>query len=112
MVSAVSNRTRSVTEVIGLTQEDVAEIAGTSTRTVSRWWSGASTPQPAKQQRLRELAYVAEELARVLEPEAAREWLLSPNRHLAHDSPAERIRQGDYRAVLALIEALADGVSF
>ena len=110
VVSAVSSRTRTVTESLGLNQEEVAEIVGTSARTISRWWSGETTPQPPKQKRLREVAYVAEEISKVLEADGAREWLFTPNRQLGHDSPAEKIAKGEYRAVLALIEALADGV--
>ena len=110
MVSAVSNRVRSLTETLGLTQDEVAGIVGTTPRTVGRWWSGESTPQPPKQKLLRELAYVAEEISRVLQPSDAKEWLFMPNRQLDHDSPADRIEKGQYRSVLALIEALADGV--
>lgn len=112
MVSVLSGRARSLTEAVGLTQDEVAGIVGTTPRTVSRWWSGESTPHPGKQRRLRELAYVAEEVSKVLKPEHAREWLFTPNQRLAHDSPADRIASGDYRSVLALIEALADGVVF
>lgn len=110
MVSTVSSRVRSVTEALGLTQGEVGAIVGSTPRTVGRWWAGESTPHPSKQRLLRELAYVAEEISKVLEPEEAREWLFMPNRLLGHDSPADRIEQNDYRSVLALIEALADGV--
>jgi hypothetical protein len=33
-----------------------------------------------------------------------------PNRLLRHDSPAARIREGDFRSVLAVLDALADGI--
>jgi hypothetical protein len=36
--------------------------------------------------------------------------MFTPNRALGHDTPADRIKDGDYRAVLSLIEAIADGV--
>ena len=110
MVSAASGRARSVTEHLGLTQEEVAEMVDATPRTVHRWWTGASAPQPQKLKRLRELAYVIEELAKVLQPEPAREWLFTPNRQLDHDSPAERVARGEYRSVLALVDALAEGV--
>ncbi len=112
MVSATTLRVRSLSDVLGLTQDEVASLVGASPRTISRWWSGATTPQRSKQKRLRELAYVAEEIAKVLEPAAAREWLFSPSRQLDHDSPADRIARGDFRSVLALIDAIADGVFF
>lgn len=110
MVSPVLSRTRTVTDSLGLSQHEVAESVGTSARTISRWWSGKTTPHPPKQRRLREVAYVAEEIAKILEPAEAREWLFTPNRQLGHELPAEKIAKGEYRVVLALIEALGDGV--
>ena len=93
-----------------LTHEEVAEIVGASARTVGRWRNGSVVPQPDARKRLLELAYVADELAKVLKRGDRNAWLFAPNRLLDHDTPAERIAQGDYRAVMALIEALADGV--
>ncbi len=37
-------------------------------------------------------------------------WLFEPNRLLDGDTPAERIRNGRYKDVLAVIAALADDV--
>jgi len=79
-------------------------------RSVQRWWSGEARPPAERERRLRELAYVLTELNKVLKPAAAREWLLSPNRELDHDTPAERVAAGDYRLVLDLIDALGEGV--
>jgi len=61
-------------------------------------------------QRLLELVYVGEQLSRVLRPEDANLWIFSRNPLLDGDTPAERIERGDFRAVLAVIEALAEGV--
>jgi hypothetical protein len=46
----------------------------------------------------------------VLRPEDANLWIFSPNELLDGDSPAERIERGDFKSVLAVIEALAEGV--
>ncbi|MEX2228198.1 MAG: antitoxin Xre/MbcA/ParS toxin-binding domain-containing protein [Dehalococcoidia bacterium] len=108
--SALATRVRELSAEIGLTQSDVGQIVGSSSRSVSRWWSGQSVPQRSKQQRLLELTYVLDAVSTVLDPEDAHMWFFSPNRLLDHDSPADRIRAGDFRSVLALIEALADGV--
>ena len=108
-MSVMAERVKGITTSLGLTQDDIAAIVGASTRTVNRWWSGEVSPQRPKEQRLRELAYVGEQVARVLKPEQARDWLFMPNRLLDHDAPADRIERGDYRTVLALIEALAEG---
>ena len=61
-------------------------------------------------QRLVELAYVAEALTEVLPAEDANLWMFTPDRLLAHDTPATRIHDGGYKDVLDLIEAIADGV--
>jgi len=61
-------------------------------------------------QRLLELAFIGEQLAGVMRPEDANLWIFAPNRLLKGDSPANRIAAGDYKTVLALIEALADGI--
>ncbi len=110
MPSALASRARELSEKLGLTQAEVAGIVGTSTRSVSRWWSGDANPQRSSQQRLRELTYVAEAISEVLEPEHAKLWLYMPNKRLDHHSPVDCVHEGDFRRVLGLIEALADGV--
>jgi len=95
-VSAViAERIQDLQESAHLNQGEVGRIVGASARTVSRWEKGAAAPQPNARQR---------------QPEERNLWIFSPNRLLDHDSPADRISQGDYRSVVALIEALADGV--
>lgn len=108
--TAIRDRVRELEDRAELSHGEVARIIDTSARTVGRWAAGESAPQRDAQQRLLELAYVAEQLAEVVEPGERNLWLFSPNRLLEHDTPAERIAAGDYRTVLALIEALADGI--
>lgn len=108
--AAISSRVRQLEGTAELTHQNVAAIVGTTARTVSRWGTGQSIPQREARQRLLELAYVVEELAKVIEPGERNLWLFSPNRLLNHDTPTERISSGDYRSVIALIEALADGI--
>ena len=72
---------------------------------------GHCTPQREARQRLLELAYVAEQAAAVIQPTDLSLWLFTPNHLLDHDSPADRIAAGDYRSVVALLEALADGIT-
>jgi transcriptional regulator with XRE-family HTH domain len=108
--SALASKVRSISQLLLLSQEDVGSIVGTSARTVARWSSGASEPQRTARDRLSELVFIGEQVSRVLKPEAANWWIFAPNELLGADTPAERIRAGDFRSVLALIEALADGV--
>lgn len=110
--TAIASKVTQLSERARLTQEDVGRIVGTSGRTVGRWVRGDVNPQPTARERLLELAYVAEQLVEVLglSPDDANIWIFSPNRLLDGDKPSERIHAGDYRSVLALIDALADGI--
>ncbi len=95
---------------LGLTQEEVGSIVDASARSVARWQAGGVVPQRLNKQRLIELAYVADAVTQVMPRENANLWMFTPNRLLDHDTPADRVRSGQYRDVLALIEAFADGV--
>jgi uncharacterized protein (DUF2384 family) len=53
---------------------------------------------------------VLEQLSGVLQPNAAHDWLFSPNPTLDHYKPVELLRSGDYRKVLGAIDAMAEGV--
>ncbi len=107
---ALATKVNDVIATLGLTQEEVGSIVDASPRTVARWSSGQVTPQKLNKQRLLELAYVADVAADVFPPDKVNLWLLSPNRQLDHDTPAERIRAGHFKDVLGLMEAIADGV--
>jgi len=108
--TAISRKLKTLSDDLRMTQDQVGAIVGTSARTVARWSAGETTPPSLTKERLLELVYVGEQLANVLGPEDANVWIFSPNPLLNHDKPADRIREGDFRSVLALIEALADGI--
>nr|WP_281373419.1 antitoxin Xre/MbcA/ParS toxin-binding domain-containing protein [Kineococcus aurantiacus] len=93
-----------------MTQEDVGKIIDASPRSVARWQHGDAVPQRLNKDRLIELAYVADAVTEVIPAEEANLWMFTPNRLLDHDSPATCIREGRYKDVLALIDALAEGV--
>lgn len=107
---ALAHKVAELTASAALSYEDIGRIVDASARSVARWHSGDVVPQRLNKQRLVELAYVAEALQEVLEPRDANLWIFSPNRALQHDTPADRIRAGEYKVVLDLIEAMADGV--
>ena len=110
MTTAIAARVKSLSKTLALTQEDVGKLLNASPRAVSRWRAGESIPQKLTKQRLLELVYVGEQLGKVLRPEDANIWIFSRNELLDGDTPAERIERGDFPAVLAVIEALAEGV--
>lgn len=107
---ALAHKVTELISTLHLTQDEIGTIIDASPRSVARWSSGDVVPQRLNKQRLIELAYVAEAVAQVMPPEMANLWMFTPNRLLAHDTPADRIRAGDYKSVLDVIEAIADGV--
>lgn len=106
----LSLRLRNATERTDLDQADIADLLGSSPRTVSRWLADTSEPRPEARRRLLEVVAVLEHLSTVLEPAAAHDWLFSPNPMLEHYKPADLLAEGEYRQVLGLIDALAEGV--
>jgi hypothetical protein len=108
--TAVAQKISIISGSTHLTHDEIGEIVDASARSVSRWSTGTAEPQRLSRQRLLELAYVAEELRSVLKPEDANLWILSPNRLLDGDTPAQRIHAGDFKSVVGVIEALADGI--
>lgn len=111
-MSGIALRVRNLGERAQLSQDDVGRIVGVAPRTVARWVAGDASPQQSAKERLLELAYVADQLIEVLglAPADANLWIFSPNRLLSGHKPAELIHDAEYRRVLDLIEALADGI--
>lgn len=107
---ALAHKVAELTSEAGLSLEDIGRIVDASARSVARWQSGEVVPQRLNRQRLIELAYVAEAVTDVLPPEDANVWMFTPIRALDHDTPAERIQKDDFKSVLGLIDAIADGV--
>lgn len=107
---ALAHKVTTLTAGVGLTQEQIGQIVDASPRSVLRWSTGQVVPQRLNRQRLVELAYVAEAATEVMPAQTANEWMFTPNRMLAHDTPAARIHDGGYKDVMDLIEAVADGV--
>lgn len=93
-----------------LDQVDLARVLDTNPRTVSRWLQRQATPRPDARERLLELLAVLEALSQVLRPQAAHDWLFTPNPVLDHHKPVDLMRDGDVRMVLGAIDGLAEGV--
>jgi putative toxin-antitoxin system antitoxin component (TIGR02293 family) len=103
-------RLRKAVAQTDLDQADIARLLGTNPRTVSRWLAESTEPRPEARRRLLEVVAVLEHLSGVLKPEAAHDWLFSPNQMLDHYKPVDLLAEGDFRRVLATIDALAEGV--
>lgn len=93
-----------------LDQGDLARALDTNPRTISRWLQRQASPRPDARERLLELVAVLESLSQVLKPQAAHDWLFTPNPLLDHHKPLDMIREGDVRLVLGAIDALAEGI--
>jgi putative toxin-antitoxin system antitoxin component (TIGR02293 family) len=106
----LAERLGRATGQIELDQSDVARMLETNPRTVSRWLSRETSPRPDARERLLELIAVLEQLSGVLRPEAAHDWLFTPNPALDHYKPVELLRAGEFRRVLGAIDAMAEGV--
>jgi Protein of unknown function (DUF2384) len=50
------------------------------------------------------LVAVLEQLSGVLRPQAAHDWLFTPNPSLEHHKPVDLLRTGDFRQVLGAID--------
>jgi hypothetical protein len=109
-MTAIAIRVRKLASEMALTHDDVGRLVHASPRAVSRWTAGETVPHKGTRKRLLDLGYVADQLSRVMQPQDANLWLFSRNPLLDGDTPAQRIETGDVDAVIALIEALADGV--
>jgi len=89
---------------------DIAAVAGTTARSVSRWREGVS-PRRSAEERLLELNAVVELLRHVLGNKPGRLWMKSPNPDLDYEKPLELIERGEYRRVVGAVLAMAEGVT-
>jgi putative toxin-antitoxin system antitoxin component (TIGR02293 family) len=109
-MSSVAARLESIIQRGQLDYVDIARILGTNPRTVSRWVHEETEPRWEVRERLLEFFAVMERLQQVIRPKAAHDWLYTPNATLDHDKPVDLLRRGDFRRVLAIIDALGEGV--
>lgn len=109
-LEALPQRLRRAVQQTDLNQVDIARLLDTNARTVARWLNDGIEPRPEARRRLLELVAVLEHLSGVLQPQAAHDWLFSPNAMLDHHKPVDLLAAGEFRRVLALIDALAEGV--
>ena len=89
---------------------DVANVLQIRPETVSRWNQGKAFPQPETEKTLLDLEYVVDQLADLYEPDEARLWLLSRQKLLNGEVPAELIRLRRTDEVIKVIRQLLEGV--
>jgi hypothetical protein len=106
MVGAVSRMLEDLKARGGLKGIDVANIAGVSQATVSRWGSGNAFPHPRTQLVISNLRYVVDRLAEFYAPDEIRMWLYSKHPLLGGERAIDLIPHGRTDEVLAIIESL------
>jgi transcriptional regulator with XRE-family HTH domain len=95
----------------GLSDRDISQVVGASSRTIARWRSGEAFPQRESRQRLAELVALDERLRETFSTvEAIRSWAHAPSRYLGGITPAEAMRVGRIDRVNAALEALDSGI--
>jgi len=108
--SAVARKLESLRTKGAMRHIEVANLLGTRPETVSRWNQGRAYPHASTEKTLLELEYIIDQLSDFYEPNEARQWIFSPQKHLAGASPAELIRNGRIDEVLRLVNQLRDSV--
>lgn len=88
----------------------VARILSKDKKTVQRWLAHRATPRWEIKETVLALNVVLDRLASVVEPGSAEDWLFTPNESLGNRRPVDLIRDGEYRPVLNLIDAVGEGV--
>jgi len=93
-----------------LTENDLADATGASTRTVRRW-SGAEAElsAPRYAERIDDLHAVVAELEDSLTAKGIRQWLRARNRSLSGARPIELLCEGKFEPVYEAACAFRDG---
>jgi antitoxin Xre/MbcA/ParS-like protein len=110
MSGAVARKLDSIRTKGAMKHTDVANILGTRPETVSRWNQGRAYPHASTEKTLLELEFIIDQLSDFYEPNDARLWIFSPQKHLGGISPAELIREGRIDEVRRLVNQLRDAV--
>ena len=110
MTSAVARKLESIRTKGAMRHIEVANLLGTRPETVSRWNQGRAYPHASTEKTLLELEFIVDQLSDFYEPNEARQWIFSPQKHLGGGSPAELIREGKIDEVRRLVNQLRDSV--
>ncbi len=90
----------------GLKGTDIANFAGVSKATVSRWSSGRKAPHPKTQLIMSDLSYVAMRLGEYYSREEVRAWLHAPHPQLDGERAVDLIHNGRTEEVIAILDRL------
>ena len=108
--NAVARRLASIRSKGAMRHVEIANLLGTRPETVSRWNLGRSYPHARTEKTLLELEFIVDQLSDFYEPNEARHWVFSRQKHLRGASPAELIQDGQIDEVRRLVNQLRDAV--
>lgn len=91
----------------GITQAQLAQAVGASTRTVQNWATGDVAPKGAKVRRLLDLKYLIDQLQTAYTDEGVQIWLNSRNRNLGGGRPIELVLDDRLDEVVEEAERIA-----
>src|SRR3984957_881371 len=110
MTSAVARRLDSLRRRGAMKNIEVANLLGARPETVSRWNQGRAYPHANTEKALLELEFIVDQLSDFYQPNEARQWIFSRQKHLEGRSPAELIGEGHIDEVRRLVNQLRDSV--
>ena len=90
---------------------DLARVSATHPRSVVRWLTQETKPRRQAEERLLELRAVVTLARTVMQDDAARFWMRSPNRDLEYKKPLDLVATGQYERVIDLLLALSEGIT-
>ena len=90
----------------GLKGTDIANFAGVSKATVSRWSNGRKSPHPKTQLIISDLSYVAMRLGAYYSREEVRAWLHAPHPQLDGERAVDLVHSGRTEEVIAILDRL------
>jgi len=94
-----------------LTEADLADGTGASTRTVRRWIAAKPTEdrEPRYARQIDDLRTIVQELEESLTPKGIRQWLRARNRYLDGERAIDLLREGQFRKVREAALAFREG---
>ena len=93
-------------ETGGLKDTDIANFAGVSLATVSRWETGREAPRPKTQLFVSDLAWLVTCLGDYYDPDEIRAWLYTPHPQLDRERAIDLVHDDRTEDVLAILDRL------
>jgi hypothetical protein len=103
MSSAFSAEAIHIHEMGHLSIRDIARATGADETSVRAWVRQTRAPSGIRAERLAELSFLVDRLARVIKPDYIQVWMLKPNALLGDEKPLDVVSSGGYREVSRII---------